>query len=95
MTDKQIIIDGVDVSECDRYIANDGYMGVYNTPVFKGDCKLSHIGKCQGSECLFKRFKRKEQKLEKIKEYCNNCNLKADFTACDILQIIEGEEDGK
>lgn len=22
----------------------------------------------------------------------NNCNLKADFTACDILQIIEGKE---
>ena len=32
-----------------------------------------------------------EQKLEKIREYCNNCNLKADFTACDVLQIIEGK----
>lgn len=29
-------------------------------------------------------------KLEKIKEYLNSCNLKADFTACDVLQIIEG-----
>lgn len=67
MTDKEIIIDGVDVSECDRYIANDGYMGIYKTPVFKGDCKLSHIGKCQGSECLFKRFKYKEQECEELK----------------------------
>ena len=92
MTDKiEVIIDGIDVSECDKYIANDGYMGIYKTPVLKGDCKFPHIGKCQGSKCLFKRFKRKEQKLEKIKDYCNNCNLKADFTACDILQIIEGK----
>ena len=72
MTDKEIIIDGVDVSECDRYIANDGYMGIYKTPVFKGDCKLSHIGKCQGSECLFKRFKYKEQECEELKRQLNS-----------------------
>lgn len=65
---EEVIIDGVNVSECDRYIANDGYMGVYKTPVFKGDCKLSHIGKCQGSECLFKRFKYKEQECEELKK---------------------------
>lgn len=88
---EQIIIDGVDVSKCDRYITNDGYMGIYKTPALKGDCKLHHIGKCKGSECLFKRFKRKEQKLKEITDYCKGCNLKADFTACDILQIIEGE----
>ncbi len=38
----------------------------------------------------YKQLKRAEQKLEKIREYCNNCNLKADFTACDVLKIIEG-----
>lgn len=64
----EVIIDGVDVSECDRYIANDGYMGVYNTPVFKGGCKLPYIGKCQGSECSFKRYKYKEQECEELKE---------------------------
>lgn len=68
MTGKEEIIDGIDVSKCDRYIKNDGYMGIYNTPVFKGDCMLHHIGKCQGSECLFKRFKRKEYECEKLKE---------------------------
>lgn len=68
MASKEIIIDGVDVSECDRYIANAGYMGIYKTPVFKGDCKLPHIGKCQGSECLFKRFKYKEQECEELKD---------------------------
>ena len=69
---EQIIIDGVDVSECDRYITNDGYMGIYKTPVFKGDCKLPHIGKCQGSECLFKRFKYKEQECEELKRQLNS-----------------------
>ncbi len=38
------------------------------------------------------KLREKEQKLDKIKEYCNDCNLKADFTACDVLQIIEGKE---
>ena len=42
--------------------------------------------------CYYKQRKRAEYKLDKIKEYCNNCNLKADFTACDVLQIIEGKE---
>ncbi len=103
---EEIIIDGVDVSECDRYIANDGYMGIYKTPVFKGDCKLSHIGKCRGSECLFKRFKRAEQKLEKIKEIVSYCKEQVWCIDCKyedecgtngthlnnmILQIIEGE----
>lgn len=31
-----------------------------------------------------------EQALDEIEDYCKECNLKADFTACDILQIIEG-----
>lgn len=29
--------------------------------------------------------------LDKIKKYCRQCNLKADFTACDILNIINEE----
>lgn len=42
---------------------------------------------------LAEQLKRAEQKLEKIREYCNNCNLKADFTACDVLQIIEDKDE--
>ena len=30
----------------------------------------------------------KERILNEIKSYCEECNLKADFTACDILDII-------
>ena len=30
-----------------------------------------------------------EQKLEKIEEYCKDQNLKTDYTACVVLQIID------
>lgn len=33
--------------------------------------------------------KQAEQKLERIEEYCKEQNLKADYTACEILRIIE------
>ena len=39
--------------------------------------------------CLQDQFKLAEQKLEKIKDYCKEQNLKADWTACEILKIIE------
>ena len=33
-------------------------------------------------------IKQKDRALDKIEEYCKECNLKADFTACDILGFI-------
>lgn len=30
--------------------------------------------------------------IKKIEEYCLNCNLKADSTACEILEIMESKE---
>lgn len=43
------------------------------------------------NECMY----RKHQVLAKIKEYCMDQNLKADFTACEILQIISEVLDEK
>lgn len=90
MTDKKVIIDGVDVSECASFDKLNGLnICCYDDT---RDGKIPFANFCvENKNCSFKRFKRAEQKLEKIKEYCNNCNLKADFTACDILQIIEGK----
>lgn len=34
----------------------------------------------------------KSNKLKKIEEYCREQNLKADYTACEILQIIDEVE---
>ena len=117
MTDKQMIIDGVDVTKC-RY--------------FTSEWDFSNCGHiCKGTECKYKRLwykkqlKRKEQELEPfkddyfknldtktiaelakksirltaeyckldnilrdIKEICLQQNLKADFTACEVLDII-------
>lgn len=36
-------------------------------------------------------LKQAEQKLERIEEYCKEQNLKADYTACKVLEIIDGE----
>lgn len=30
--------------------------------------------------------------LEEVKNYCNECNLKADYTACEILTIIDASD---
>lgn len=49
----------------------------------------------QEYEELKKQIKNKEQEINKYKQaldeiekYCKECNLKADFTACDILGFI-------
>ena len=99
MTDKEIIVDGKHI-KCPCYI--DRPLHRYNkgcliqSQVFseqqtqeKPILRCDEIKNCPIKE-QYKQLKRAEQKLEKIKEYCNNCNLKADFTACDVLKIIEG-----
>lgn len=98
MTDKQIIIDGVDVTKC-RYFMSEWDFN-----------NCGHI--CKGVECKYKRlwykkqlkykeqeckefktdYNRAIQKLMRIEEYCKDCNLKCDYTACAVLHIInEGE----
>lgn len=81
MSDNKTIVDGVDVSRCCNYDDTQFW-----------ECAPSYCHCEELPNCHYKQFKRKEQKLDKIKEYCHNCNLKADFTACDVLQIIEGKE---
>jgi len=55
--DKQIIIDGVDVSRCIYYKAT----GKYNTCGY--DCELTH-------NCYYKNWQRKEQECEELKKEC-------------------------
>lgn len=84
MTGKEIIINGVDVNKCRNYDPEQYF-----------ECEISSCHCEEITNCYFKQLKRKEQKLKEITEYCNSCNLKADFTACDILQILEGKKDEK
>ena len=54
MTDKEIIIDGVDVSECD-HLKYD-HIG----------CDIDQTY-CLGNDCYFKQLKRKEQECQQLK----------------------------
>ena len=60
MTDKQIIIDGVQVQYCCYFdYENDGY---------EDSCYI-HQNECSAQNCYFKQLKRKEQALEEIEKY--------------------------
>lgn len=57
MTDKQIIIDGVDVSGCEYYDKNK--------PLLTCVCEEYPCSECHS--CYYKQLKRKEQECEKLK----------------------------
>ncbi len=67
MTDKQIIIDGVDVSECEyfRETLPSGFLG-------KHRCNCDSINtmsfNCEGNNCIYKQLKAKEQELTHYKK---------------------------
>ena len=64
MTDKQIIIDGVDVSGCRYYDDRDGYCDAC-----KDDIDGDSFTKCMyEDDCYYKQLKRKEQECEELKE---------------------------
>lgn len=58
MADKQIIIDGIDVSGCPHYIHKDGSCSSH-------DCECI---KCIHNVCFYKDYKAKEQECEELKE---------------------------
>ena len=77
MTDKQIIIDGVDVAECRHFNYGKGYNPETEESV-KGACEcitahdsygeFMYYGICKGRDCYYKQLKRKEQECERLKE---------------------------
>lgn len=108
MTDKHIIIDGVDVSGCIYFKMNNKMpmCRACNSGVGSPYCEYH-------KDCYNKQLARKTQeceelkkanihidnnrmiksnKLKKIEEYCREQNLKADYTACKILQIMDEVE---
>lgn len=67
MIDKQIMIDGVDVSKCMFFNKNYKEDGVQ----IKNFCELQYIS-CKEfdcANCYFKKWKRKEQECERLKWY--------------------------
>ena len=75
MTDKQIIIDGVDVSGCKKY----EHEIVRCNATLKNMCFCG--GRCtdkKNADCYFKQLKRKEQECEELKR---ELQAQRDFTA--------------
>ena len=75
MTDKQIMINDVDVSRCDFLAKEDdycSYSGEYRA--YKGQCGCSDEEMCKDHpNCYFKQLKRKEKECEELREYHNKC----------------------
>ena len=64
MTDKQIIIDGVDVSKCGHY-----HYGKCEIDYDEWNNEIIRYNECQNNpNCYFKQLKRKEQECEELKE---------------------------
>ena len=93
MTDKQIIIDGVDVSGCPYYIDSEGSCS-------SQDCECI---KCIHNVCFYKDYKAKEQECEELKEaidrllkiqyqLADSCT-KYEQTLTKIKEIVEGMHD--
>ena len=57
MTDKQIIIDGVNIKDCKRRIGKDNYCRYYKRP-----CSENNFN------CIWKKYLRKEQECEELKK---------------------------
>lgn len=74
MTDKQIIINGVDVSGCDFLAKKDDYCSYSGiTYAYKGQCMCSDEEMCkEHPKCFYKKvlkqLKAKEQECEELKE---------------------------
>ena len=76
MDDKQIMIDDVDVSECEFFEEceikiNDSECLAYSRHFYEGtfyDCCDEH------PDCYYKQLKRKEQECEQLKEVLNGTN---------------------
>lgn len=94
MTDKEIIIDGINISECEFLINNKDKQichclksDLFGMVEFVENAKNKNCN--ENSNCYYKQLKRKEKLINEIEECCRQCNLKWDFTACDILNIID------
>jgi hypothetical protein len=81
MTDKQIIIDGVEVNECAYFLYPLGCNSL--------DSKTCQ---CINDDCYYKQFKRVEQKLEKIKELLTTCKANSDILCCECKFSSQCEE---
>ena len=80
MTDKQIIIDGVDVSGCEYCLKMTKYRCTIQRDIYKYLCK-------ENPNCYYKQFKRKEQECEELKEKVKE--LRQGWIDCDNKRNLQ------
>ena len=92
MTDKQIIIDGVDVSGCEFYNKDDKTCREANG---KYNIDICDFDKCENSNCYYKNWQRKEQECEELKEQLKEMNevIRTETTRCNLVNILKTELD--
>ena len=81
MTDKQIIIDGVDVSGCNYY----QYSMCTATKDNYGDCSF-YCKDYEMNYCYYKQLKRKEQECEELRQYHNKCCIEFENEKQELLE---------
>lgn len=82
MTDKEIIIDGVDVSECEKLGETiDGITcGLGKRIRFANEIITKHNLCKNNPNCYYKQLKRKEQECEELKEHLNQAQYLSEGT---------------
>ena len=96
MTDKQIIIDGVDVSKCGHY-----HYGKCEIDYDEWNNEIIRYNECQNNpNCYYKQLKREKQECERLKQtlaeikeiaedfYLDGEHVKDKYLAQEILQKI-------
>ena len=94
MTDKQIIIDGVDVSGCEyfRETLPTGCLGEYR-------CNCDSINtmslNCEENNCIYKQLKAKEQECKRLMETCKEMNevIRTETTRCSLVNSLNEQLD--
>lgn len=85
MTDKQIIIDGVDVSWCKHYKHNDKNSG-WSSCTSKDEEHIHVVNPlcCEKKDCYYKQLKRKEQECNRYKQTLSEIQQDLEFaTYCE------------
>ena len=91
MTDKQIIIDGVDISGCEYCLKMTKYRCDIQRDVYKCLCE-------ENPNCYYKQLQRKEGIIKRLKEkhntICKSCPKTISCDECSnntTLKILNGE----
>ena len=89
MTDKQIIIDGVDVSGYEFYNKDDKTCREVNG---KYDIDICEFDKCENSNCYFKQLKRKEQELQEAMDNYVQLDLQRVKEYNELVELYKAKE---